>query len=121
MPYDLDAISSTKNPADGGFDDKGRTYPAEQFPASLVSEGIFFQLGSPADGQKNAVVCRGQSLDLPAGSYNRVYLLAAAVDGDQRAEVKIDGAATPLVVPDWSQFIGQWDERLWKGEVPELT
>ena len=121
LPYDLDAVSSIKNPADGGFDDKGCTYPAEQFPASLVSEGISFQLGSPADGQKNAVVCRGQSLDLPTGSYNRVYLLAAAVDGDQRAEVKIDGAATPLVVPDWSQFIGQWDERLWKGEVPELT
>ena len=121
LPYDLDAVSSSKNPADGGFDRQGHTYPAEQFPASVVSEGVSFQLGSPADGQKNALVCRGQSLDLPAGAYNRVYFLAAGVYGDQRAEVKIDGVAAPLVVPDWSQFIGQWDERLWKGPVPELT
>ena len=120
LPYDLDAVSSIKNPADGGFDAQGHTYPAEQFPASVVSEGISFQLGSSADGQKNAVVCRGQSLELPVGPYNRVYLLAAAL-GDQRDEVKIDGVSSPLVVPDWSQFIGQWDERLWKGEVPELT
>ena len=120
LPYDLDAVSSTKNPADGGFDEQGHTLPAEQFPASLYSEGVAFQLGSPADGQKNALVCRGQSFDLPAGPYNRVYLLAAA-NGDQRGEVKVDGVATPLVVPDWSEFIGQWDDRLWKGEVPELT
>ncbi len=84
------------------------------------AKGISFQLGSAADGQKNAVRCRGQSLDLPAGAYNRVYLLAAAC-GDQRGEVKIDGAATPLAVQDWGGFIGQWDNRLWKGEVPELT
>ncbi len=121
LPYDLDAVSSARNPADGGFDEQGHTVPAEQFPASVVSEGVSFQLGSPADGQKNALVCRGQSLDLPAGPFNRVYLLAAGVYGDQRAEVKIDGAASPLVVPDWSEFIGQWDNRLWKGEVPELT
>ncbi len=121
LTYDLDVVSASKAPADGGFDDQGHTFPAEQFPASLSSEGVSFQLGSRADGQKNAVVCRGQSLDLPAGPFNRVYLLAAAANGDQRAEVKIDGVASPLVVPDWSEFIGQWDKRLWKGEQAELT
>ena len=120
LAYDLDVVSSVKNPADGGFDEAGHTYPAEQFPASLVNEGIFFQLGPVADGRKNAVVCRGQSLELPTGQFNRVYLLAAA-EGDQRDEVKIDGVSSPLVVPDWSQFIGRWDERLWNGHVPELT
>ena len=121
LPYDLDAVSSAGNPRDGGFDDQGHTYPAEQFPAALVSEGVSFRLGSATDGQKNALVCRGQSLDLPAGSFNRVYLLAAAAYGDQHGELKIDAASSPLIVPDWSQFIGQWDERLWKGDVPELT
>ena len=120
LAYDLDAVSTAANPADGGFDGAGHTYPAEQFPAALVADGISFQFGPVADGRNNALVCRGQSLDLPAGSYNRVYLLAAA-EGDQHDEVKIDGAAAPLVVPDWSQFIGQWDERLWKGQIPELT
>ena len=121
LPFDLDAVSTVRNPGDGGFDAGGHTYPAEQFPASVVSDGITFQLGSTADGQKNALVCRGQSLDLPAGAHNRVYLLAAAVDGKQRGDVKIDGSAVPLAVPDWSRFVGQWDERLWAGTVPELT
>ena len=57
---------------------------------------------------------------LPGGSFNRVYLLAAA-EGDQHDALKIDGEPSALVVPDWSQFIGRWDERLWKGAAPELT
>ena len=121
LAFDLDAVSTAKNPGDGGFDAGGHTYPAEQFPATVVNDGVTFHLGSTADGQKNALICRGQSLDLPVGPHNRVYLLAAAVDGEQRGDLKIDGATAPLVVPDWSRFIGQWDERLWAGTVPELT
>ena len=52
LPYDLDVVSSVQNPADGGFDAAGHTYPAEQFPTSLVSRGISFQLGPVADGRK---------------------------------------------------------------------
>ena len=69
LPYDLDVVSSVENPADGNFDGSGHTYPAEQFLKTVVSEGVSFQLGPVADGQKNAVVCRGQSLALPGGSF----------------------------------------------------
>jgi alpha-mannosidase len=121
LPYDLAAVSSLKNLAGGDFDGKGHAYPAEQFPATVASGGVSFQFGSAEDGGKNALTCQGQSLDLPAGTFNRVYLLAAAVDGDQQGDLQVDGVSSPWTVQDWSQFIGQWDKRLWRGEVPELT
>lgn len=115
LAYDLDAFSSDARRADGAFDREGRTYPAEQLPAELVSEGIPFRMGSVADGQKNAVVCRGQSITLPSGDFNRVYLLASAVDGDTTGSFAIGDKKSERTVEDWSAFVGQWDNRLWKG------
>jgi alpha-mannosidase len=78
LAFDTDAVSTRTNRADGGFDDKGRTLPAERLPASVSVEGVTFNFGPTADGQKNAVACRGQEIRLPAGDYDRVYLIAAA-------------------------------------------
>ena len=119
LAYDLDAVSTQANRADGGFDREGRTYPAEQLPAQLTSEGVEFRLGPTADGQKNALACHGQNLSLPAGDFDHVYLLAAAADGDAKGTFKIGDRAVEQTVQDWSAFIGQWDNRLWKGPVPE--
>jgi alpha-mannosidase len=121
LPYNLDAVSSLKDLSDGDFDGRGHAYPAEQFPATVTSGGVSFQFGSAADGEKNALICHGQSLDLPAGAFNRVYLLASAVDGDQRGDLQVGGVSSSWTVQDWSQFIGQWDKRLWQGEVPTLA
>lgn len=121
LPYDLNAVSSLKDLGHGDFDGQGHAYPAEQFPATVTSGGVSFQFGSTADGEKNALICHGQSLDLPAGAFNRAYLLAAAVDGDQQGDLQVDGIASPLTVQDWSQFIGQWDKRLWQGEFSDVT
>ena len=121
LPYDADAVSSQHNQGDGGFDHDGVTYPAEQFPKQLQSEGVDFQLGPTEDGKKNALICRGQTITLPAGTYNRVYLLAAAHDGDAEATFKVGDQTTEQRVQDWSAFVGQWDTRQWKGTVPELT
>jgi alpha-mannosidase len=65
----------------------------------------------PASGS-NAVVARGQSIDLPKGEFSRLYLLAAA-DGDRKAAFRIDGKPVELTVQDWTGFIGQWDNRTW--------
>ena len=121
LAYDLDAFSFDTDRTDGGFDSDGRTYPAELIPSEIVSEGIPFKMGPTADGQKNAVVCRGQSIALPSGEFNRVYLLAAAVDGDAAGAFLIGKQKVDQTVQSWSSFIGQWDNRLWKGPVPELT
>ena len=64
----------------------------------------------------NAVVPHGQTIELPAGRYNRVYLLAASAHGDQKAEFRIGNKTTVLGIQDWGGFIGQWDTRLWTKE-----
>ena len=74
--------------------------------------GVDFQLGATTDGAKNAVAAHGQTLNLPAGNFNRVHLLAAG-DGDASGQIKIGGASQPFDVPNWTGYIGQWDNRLW--------
>jgi alpha-mannosidase len=120
LPYDLDAISLPSNRGDGAFDEDGRTYPGDQIPASITSEGIEFKMGSTADGQKNAVICSGQTIALPANT-QRVYLLASSSKGDQAAQFAIGEKTTTLNIQHWSGYIGQWDDRLWVGEVPEAV
>ncbi len=121
LQYDLDAFSTDKNYPDGDFDSAGHTFPAEQLPQHIINEGVDFLMGSTVDGQNNAVICRGQTISLPAGDHERLYLLAASVNGDTSGQFKIGDKRIGLSVQDWTGYIGQWDTRLWKGEVPELT
>ena len=120
LAYDVDAVSFTRTPADGAFDAAGRTLPGEALPATINSDGVVFQIGPTADGAKNALSCRGQTITLPAGQ-SRVYLLAASSDGDIPARFTVGSKTYPATVQDWGGFIGQWDNRLWQGDVPELS
>ncbi len=104
----------------GAFDDKDRSYPGEQFPSKIVSEGISFTLGSAEDGQKNALACDGQTIAIPAGT-SRVYVLAAASGGDLPGTFSVGDQKHDIIVQNWSAPIGMWDNRLWKGKVSELT
>ena len=60
----------------------------------------------------NAVTPHGQTLELPAGDWNRVYLLAAA-SGDQTEAFDVGGTPVELTIQDWGGYIGQWDNRVW--------
>ena len=112
LVYDTDVASSRAKRDDGAMSADGGAYPAELFPKTLDREGVDFKLGSAADGDKNALTARGQSLDLPAGNYNRVHLLVAA-DGDTTSQIKIGSLEQPFNVPNWTGYVGQWDNRLW--------
>jgi len=115
LKYDLAVASNDDTKAvDGGFDGKGNAMPAEMLPAQIAYHGVEFKLASAKTGTPNAVVAAGQVIDLPAGHYNRVYILAAAAGGDQVASFKVGDKATDLNIQDWSGFIGQWDTRVWK-------
>jgi len=83
-------------------------------PAQIAYHGVEFKLAPAKTGTPNAVVAAGQVIDLPAGHYDRVYILAAAAGGDQVASFKVGNKATDLNIQDWSGFIGQWDTRVWK-------
>lgn len=97
-----------------GMDQEGRCLPAELFPREVAYRGVTFKFG-PHDGRPNAAACRGQVLDLPTGDYNRVYLLAAAADGDQKVTFRIDDQAVERTIQQWSGYIGSWDLRVWRG------
>jgi alpha-mannosidase len=59
------------------------------------------------------LAAKGQTLQLPAGSFNRVYVLAASSDGDRKATFQAGDKAVDLTIEDWGGFVGQWDSRLW--------
>jgi len=114
LKYDLAVASNDDTHSVGGFDRKGDAMPAEMLPATLNFNGVEFHLAPAGTGKQNAVVARGQTIQLPAGNFNRVYLLAASADGDQKAVFQAGGNSFPLTIEDWGGFIGQWDTRLWK-------
>ncbi len=107
-------------PADGSFDwapnnqtaPQGKALSAEMLPRQITFGGIRFDLAPGA--RPNAVVPNGQTINLPTGKFNRVYLLAAAANSDQKATFRGGGNDTDLTIQEWTGFIGQWDDRIWK-------
>jgi alpha-mannosidase len=122
LDYEMSVASRRNRPADGSFDwapnsqgaTQGKALAAEMLPREISFSGIRFKL-APADlGKPNAVVAHGQPITLPSGKYNRVYLLAAAANGDQKAIFRAGEKSVELTIQDWTGFIGQWDDRIWK-------
>ncbi len=119
LQYDLAAASKDGTNSQGGFNAAGEALAAEMLPTEIHYSGIRFQLAPADTGKPDAVVARGQSISLPAGKYNRVYILAASADGDQDATFRAGDNSVQLHIEDWGGFIGQWDNRSWENkEVP---
>ncbi len=122
LDYDLSVASRRNRPADGSFDwapnnqgaSQGKALPAEMLPREISFAGIRFKLAPADQGKPNAVVAHGQTITLPPGKYNRVYLLAAAANGDQKATFRAGDKSVDLTIQDWTGFVGQWDDRIWR-------
>jgi alpha-mannosidase len=108
LPFNLDGISNDTDRGDGDFDGKGQTLAAELLPAEISLDGVPFKLGSTANDAANVLTPAGQTLSLPSGNYNRVYLVAAAIGGDIRTEI----AGQSFTIREWQGPVGQWDSRL---------
>ncbi|MGA8530792.1 MAG: glycoside hydrolase family 38 C-terminal domain-containing protein [Acidobacteriaceae bacterium] len=113
LHYDLAASSTNGSSTQGGVDGQGNALPAEMLPEKVAFNGVDFTLGPSGTDHPDAVVARGQTIQLPAGDYNRVYLLATAVGGDQPAEFTLGDHKVKLTIEDWGGFIGQWNDRQW--------
>jgi alpha-mannosidase len=113
LRFDLATASDDGSKSKGGFDGNGNTLPAEMLPSQIVFNDVQFQLVPAKTASPNAVTAKGQTINLPAGPYNRVYVLAASAGGDQKATFKAGNTATELDIQDWGGFIGQWDDRQW--------
>jgi alpha-mannosidase len=94
-----------------GFDDSGRSLPAEMLPSILPYAGVDFRIAR--SDRDNATVARGQTIPLPHGKFNRIYVLAASANGDQKATFRVGDQALELNIEDWGGYIGQWDNRTW--------
>jgi alpha-mannosidase len=114
LTYDVETASNDDRPSTAGFDGKGNSLPAEMLPTDLTFSGVDFKLAPAGSGKQNAVTAKGQTIALPAGNYDRVYLIAAASDGDAKATFKVGDKSADLNIEDWGGFIGQWDTRIWK-------
>jgi alpha-mannosidase len=113
LVYDQDVVSSEKNRNNGKFDKDGYSIPAEQFPDKLKVDGIDFTMGKSADGQNNALVCRGQKILLPkSGNFNHLYLLASAIK-DTNGTFRVGDSKKNLRIQKYKGFIGQSDKRIW--------
>jgi alpha-mannosidase len=116
LKYDLAGASNDGTKSVGGFDGKGNSLPAEMLPEQITFNDVQFQLAAAKTGVPNAVVAKGQTIALPAGKYNRLYVLAASADGDQNATFEVGDMKVNLNVEDWGGFIGQWDDRQWSSK-----
>jgi alpha-mannosidase len=113
--YDLSAASNDDTATQGGgMDGKGNAIPAEMLPSKLDFAGVRFELEPAKTGVPDAMVAKGQNLQLPAGGFSRVYLLAASSDADQKAVFRVGGRSAELNIESWNGWIGQWDSRIWK-------
>jgi alpha-mannosidase len=116
LAYNLAAATNDDTKSAAGFDGKGDALPAEMLPADLSFNGVAFKLGPAQTGVNDAVIAMGQTINLPAGPFNRVYILAASADGDQAAAFRVGGQTANLNIENWGGKIGQWDTRLWKND-----
>jgi alpha-mannosidase len=114
LKYDLAAASDDDTKSASGFDKQGDALPAEMLPSELNLNGVGFKLAPAATGVANALVAKSQAIELPAGDFNRVYVLAASAGGDQQAVFHAGSNAEKVTVQDWRGFIGQWDTRVWR-------
>lgn len=90
------------------IDGKGNSYSYDLLPATLNDAGTDFCFGRL--GYDNILKCEGDTIaiDTDGGRYRTLYLLAASVDGDRKAEIIADGESYCFDVPYYSGFYGQW-------------
>ena len=115
LDYDLAVATNDDTRSSGGaFDGKGDAIPAEMLPSAIDFHDVRFKLGEAKTGTLNAVIAKGQEIQLPSGHYNRVYVLAASAGGDQSATFTVGDLKSQVDLENWTGFIGQWDTRIWK-------
>jgi alpha-mannosidase len=119
LSFDRSVATRDGTKAAGGFDTSGHSLPAEMLPREIAYDGIRFSLAPGGGPRRNAMVSHGQVIALPAGSFSRLYVLAASADGDQEATLRIGDTTVDVVIQDWGGYVGQWDRRIWIPRKPE--
>ena len=106
LPFDKKTASYNAFRVEVNFDGAGNSYAAELLPETLSFKGIDFKLGDPAAA--NGLKCKGYRIDLPEGTYDKLYLLAASMRNDAECVFSVGGREQKVTVPYYGGFIGQW-------------
>ena len=106
LPYNAAVISSDAFCALSNMDSLWNSYSGELLTRQVEADGIRFRIGEPDFG--NAVRCSGQTISLPGGDYDKLYLLVASSDKDRDTTIGIDDREYPVHVPYYSGYFGQW-------------
>jgi len=77
--------TSSRNTGTGAFNVWGNSFAAEHLPPAgpVVVDGVRFDFPAVGTGEPDNVRCDGRLVDVPAGAYDWLYVLAAA---ERRAE-----------------------------------
>ena len=80
--------TSSRNTGSGAFNVWGNSFAAEHLPppGPVVVDGVRFDFPAAGTGEPDNVRCEGQLVDVPAGAYDWLYVLAAA---ERRAEDEV--------------------------------
>ncbi len=87
LPFNLDGVTSDRTAPMATSTDAKAPSRRNSCRRSSPSTACRLRFGSGATGAKNVLVPKGEHIALPAGSFNRVYMLAAAIDGDVPATI----------------------------------
>ncbi|MGM9648300.1 MAG: glycoside hydrolase family 38 C-terminal domain-containing protein [Eubacteriales bacterium] len=105
LPYDICTTSPDGEPSKGEIAE-GISIPEELFEETANCGGVTFHMGEKAG--KNAVVCAGQTIKLPANT-KKIAILAASRDGDKTAVFTADCRKIAVSVQDYKENVGAWD------------
>jgi len=117
IPYNQDVVSSDDNMSDISEISTGKSFPAELWPEKTEAGVVPFVLGKSAAKSNNAVTCKGQTINLPKGNFNKLYILAASGHDSTIAVFRAGTNDNILTINSWEGYYGQWDKRLWKGNI----
>lgn len=106
LEYNMRVTSSRFDYSAGEFG-QGISIPEELFDKTVYSGGLRFVMGDA--GQDNAVLCNGQTVQLPAGT-QKIALLAASRKGDVTVSFGVKGKPVSLTINDFSENVGTWDQ-----------
>lgn len=107
LPYNKKAFTWNEFRHNGDFAG-GYTYAAELIPDTLVYGNIPFIL-NPCK-EYNALAANGETLEIPAGNWQKLHILAAAAteDRDIDATFTVNGQQSDMIIPSYTGFVGQW-------------
>lgn len=110
LAYNIDVMSPDSKKRDGRFGNADFVYPAELLSDAIIADGIKFNVGPRENGEKNAVQCKGQEINLPQKSSNKkLYILAASQnEAGSTVNFLVDGKEHSVKVEYFAGFAGTW-------------